>query len=189
MQVDTLILVALCIQAVVLFVCLFMLYRNRNGAYRYLVKDPLYRELHYIKALIVIATAMIVFLGWNIQTNVIDDISEELRNKIEQDFSAALTGYVAEVKIDSTQKDITYQFSDLRDIQGCPINNGRKFKKRPFVNLNYTGQPYTVTKVTNAGFTVSKLCILKGASWDEQEERTFDDNSLFLWIISRDDFD
>jgi hypothetical protein len=145
--------------------------------------NTLYRELLYIKALLVFAAIVLVFFGWNINANVKNDISQDLKAKIEQDFSTALNGFIVEVPLDTTKGVIKYRFKDLTDFQGESIKD---FEKIPIVSLNYVGQPYTITEVTNEGFTVKRLAIYKGYKVGEMEPPSYNENKLIIWIINRD---
>ena len=150
-------------------------------------ESTLYKELHYIKALLVAISIVLVFFGWNINTNVKNDISQDLKTKIEQDFSTALNGFIVEVLLDTCKTEINYQFKELKDIKGKLINNKQDFKVKPIVSLNYIGQPYTVTQVTKTGFTVSKMEIPEDFTWGGLKPKEFEgENKLIIWIINRD---
>lgn len=53
-------------------------------------ESTIYKELHYIKALLVFASIVLVFFGLNICVNVKKDISNDLKANIEQNFNTAL---------------------------------------------------------------------------------------------------
>jgi hypothetical protein len=74
----------------------------------------------------------------------------------------------------------------MKDLKGNLINNGFDFKKVPIVSLNYIGQPYTVTEITNKSFTVTKLAIFEDYTWDEMKPPSYKENKLIIWIISKD---
>ena len=106
-----------------------------------------------------------------------------MKEKIETDFSTALEGFIVEVPLDTTKVIINYEFENLTDFQGKPL---KSFNIIPIVSLNYVGQPYTITNVTNEGFTVKRLAIFEGYTWSEMEAPSYDENKLIIWIINRD---
>ncbi len=162
---------------------LYSIFRIQKNYKLDIEKNTIYREILYIKALLVLTSIVLVFFGWNISVNVKNDISKELKTKIEQDFSTALEGFIVEVPLDTTKVVINYEFNNLTDFQGKSI---KSFEKIPIVSLNYVGQPYTITNVTNDGFTVIRLAIFKGYTVDEMKPPSFNKNKLIIWIINRD---
>ena len=177
------ILIILVLIIVKMFYSIFRIQKNYKLD---IEKNTIYREILYIKALFVLASIVLVFFGWNINTNVKNDISQDLKAKIEQDFSTALNGLIVEVLLDTCKTEINYKFKELKDIKGKLINNKQDFKVKPIVSLNYIGQPYTVTQVTKTGFTVLKMEIAEGYTIDKLRPRNFDnENKLIIWIINR----
>ena len=174
------ILITLYLIIVSMFYSIFRIQKNYKLD---IEKNTIYRDILYIKALLVLVSIVLVFFGWNISVNVRNDISYELKTKIEQDFSTALEGFIVEVPLDTTEVEINYKFKNLTNFQGEPL---KSFSSIPIVSLNYVGQPYTITKVTNEGFTVTKLAIYEGYKIDEMKPPTYIENKLIIWIINRD---
>ena len=175
------ILIILSLIIVTMFYSIFRIQKNYKLD---IEKNTIYREILYIKALLVLVSIVLVFFGWNISVNVRNDISQDLKTKIKQDFSTALEGFIVEVPLDTTKVVINYEFKNLTDFQGESI---KSFEKTPIVSLNYVGQPYTLTQVTKKGFTVSRMAIPEGFTWGSLKPRKFDgENKLIIWIINRD---
>lgn len=179
-------------------------------------KSTLYKELYYIKALLVAMTIVLVFLGWNIQSNIVKKLTEDMKNELQaeigkikekynkdlqvfmdqlkneygvqlsQIIQASEKGNIVEIPLETLKEEIYRDFNELKDINDKPINNGKDFKNIPIVSLNYVGQPYTITEVTNEGFTVKKLAIFEGYKIGEMGPPSYDENKLIIWIISRD---
>lgn len=168
-------------------------------------ENTIYREILYIKALLALTSIVLVFFGWNISVNVRNDISQDLKVKIEQDLKnvtdqleneygvllsqklqASEKGNILEIPLNILDKEITFNFKDLEDIEGRLINKGKDFENIPIVSLNYVGQPYTITEVTNEGFTVKKLAIFEGYKIGEMKSPSYIENKLIIWIINRD---
>ena len=165
-------------------------------------ESTLYKEMHYIRVLLVFATIVLVFFGWNIQENIVKkltaDIEQDLKkvtNRLEnkygvlllQNLQASKEGNIVEIPLEKLENEIQFEFKKLvNDINGKPINNGKDFENTPIVNLNYIGQPYTITKVTNKGFTVKKLAIYEGYTIGEMKPPSYIENKLIIWIINRD---
>jgi len=170
----------------IVFTMFYSIFRIQKNYKLDIEKNTIYREILYIKALLVLASIVLFFFGWNISVNVRNDISQDLKTKIEQDFSTALEGFIVEVPLDTCKTEISYKFKELEDIKGRQINNKQAFEVKPIVSLNYVGQPYTIIKVTNEGFTVTKLAIYEGYKIGEMKPPTYIENKLIIWIINRD---
>jgi hypothetical protein len=105
---------------------------------------------------------------------------------LSERLNAAENGYIVEKPLNKLEHEISYIFNELQDLKGNPINNGKDFEKEPIVRLNYIGQPYTITEITNNGFTVTKLAIYEGYRIDEMKPPSFSENKLIIWIVGRD---
>ena len=212
---NTLLWVISVFQAFILGIFVYATKKMKSMKLR-LSENTLYKELHYIKALLVTMTIVLVFFGWNIKSNIVSDLKKDLENKasvirdsifnqtqrkltndinelkedlkgkIEQDFSTALNGFIVEVSLDTCKTEISYKFKDLKDIKGNLINNDKDFENIPIVSLNYVGQPYTITEVTIEGFTVKRLALFEGYTISEMGPQSFNENKLIIWIINRD---
>ena len=186
MQGSNLLLVTAILQVFIVFFIAYSAIKLKSLELDF-TKNTLYKELHYIKAFLIAMSIVLLFFGWNISVNVRNDISQDLKTKIEQDFNTALNGFIVEVPLDTCKTEITYKFKDLKDIKGNPVNNKKPFRVQPIVSLNYVGQPYTVIHVTNKGFTVSKMEISEDFTWGGLKSKKFgEENQLIIWIINRD---
>ena len=174
------ILIILVLIIVIMFYSIFRIQKNYKLD---IEKNTIYREILYIKALLVLVSIVLVFFGWNIGVNVKKAIEHDLKEKIETDFSTALEGFIVEVPLDTTEVIIYYEFENLTDFQGKPL---KSFNIIPIVSLNYVGQPYTITNVSNEGFTVKRLAIFEGYTLGEMGAPSYDENKLIIWIINRD---
>ena len=171
------ILIILVLIIVIMFYSIFRIQKNYKLD---IEKNTIYQEILYIKALLVLVSIVLVFFGWNINVNVKNDISQDLKTKIEQDFSTALNGFIIEVILDTCKTEINYKFKELKDIKGKSINNKQDFKIKPIVSLNYIGQPYTVTQVNKTGFTVSKMEIPENFTWGGLKPKEFEGENKLI---------
>jgi len=170
-------------QVLIVVTMFYSIFRIQKNYKLDIEKNTIFREILYIKALIVLASIVIVFFGWNVSINVRNDISQDLKTEIEQDFSTALEGFIVEVSLDTTEVEINYKFKNLTDFQGEPL---KSFRSVPVISLNYVGQPYTIAEVTNVGFTVKRLAIFEGYTIGEMGPPSYNENKLIIWIINRD---
>ncbi|MCK5050409.1 MAG: hypothetical protein KAS53_01625 [Candidatus Cloacimonetes bacterium] len=193
------ILIILFLIIVTMFYSIFRIQKNYKLD---IEKNTIYREILYIKALLVLASIVLVFFGWDIQSNIVkkltadmgqdlkkvtDQLGNEYGVLLSQKLQASEKGNIVEISLKTLKEEIYIDFKDIeKDIYDRSINNGKNFENIPIVSLNYVGQPYTITDVTNEGFTVKRLAIFEGYTIDKMGPPSYDENKLIIWIINRD---
>ena len=79
---NTLLWIISILQVFILGVFVYVTVKMKSMKLRF-SESTLYKEIHYIRALLFFATIVLVFFGWNIQSNIVEKLTENMESKLQ----------------------------------------------------------------------------------------------------------